>query len=289
METGRAWRPFFHRALHHAADVRIALVGDDALGVVVQLGLAVLDVLLQVSGQRGVQLQFLQDPAVPLEELDGIPAQVTLLHPALDGFLNVGDGVLHAAGEHMGQLAGLPAPGQGDGPFSRSHASLALQCAHLHDLAAQRLAQLLPVDLVPVLADQVDHVDRHHHGDAQLDELGGQVQVALHVGAVHDVQDGVGLLAHQVAAGHDLLQGIGGEGIDAGQVLDDHVLMALQLALLLFHRDAGPVAHVLVGAGQGIEQGGLTAVRVARQRNFDVHLCSPFQTFDPAKRSCQTR
>ena len=47
--------------------------------------------------------------------------------------------------------------------------------------------------------------------------------------------------------------------------------MALQLALLLFHRDAGPVAHVLVGAGQGIEQGGLTAVRVARQRDLNGH------------------
>ena len=36
-------------------------------------------------------------------------------------------------------------------------------------------------------------------------------------------------------------------------------------ALLLLHGDAGPVAHVLVGAGEGVEQGGLAAVGVARQ------------------------
>ena len=154
--------------------------------------------------------------------------------------------------------------------FGGGHAALALQGAHLHHLAAQGLAQLLEVDLVAVLPHQIYHVDRHYHGQAQLDELGGQVQVALDVGAVHDVEDGVRLLIDQVVAGHHLLQRIGGQGVDARQVLDDDLLVALQLALLLFHRDAGPVAHVLVGAGQGIEQGGLTAVRVARQRDLDV-------------------
>ena len=59
--------------------------------------------------------------------------------------------------------------------------------------------------------------------------------------------------------------------------------MLLQLAFLLLHGDAGPVADELVGAGQCIEQGGLTAVRVARQGNFDLlfHmiLVSPFRDY----------
>ena len=40
----------------------------------------------------------------------------------------------------------------------------------------------------------LDVYKRQDHGDAQLDELSGQVQVALDVGAINDVQDGVGLL-----------------------------------------------------------------------------------------------
>src|SRR5699024_8136123 len=125
---------------------------------------------------------------------------------------------------------------------------------HLHGLAAHGGAQPAQVDLVPVLAHQVHHVDVHHHRDAQLDQLGGQVEVPLDVGAVHDVQDGVGLLGDQVVAGDHFLQGVGGQRVDGGQVLDYHILAVLQLAVLLFHRDAGPVAHVLVGAGQAVEQ-----------------------------------
>ena len=39
-------------------------------------------------------------------------------------------------------------------------------------------------------------------------------------------------------------------GVDTGQVLDHHVLAALQAALLLLHGDTGPVAHILAGAGE---------------------------------------
>lgn len=40
----------------------------------------------------------------------------------------------------------------------------------------------------------VHHVQRHHHGDAHLQKLHGQVQVPLDVGGVHDIDDGLGLV-----------------------------------------------------------------------------------------------
>ena len=221
--------------------------------------------------RAGIQVQFLLDLVVPLEQLDGVPPQEPRLHLALDGLLDMGDGVLHAAGKDMGQFARLAFLRRLDGQFRRLAAAFALEGADLDGPAAQFPAQALEVDLVAVLAHQVDHVHRHDHRDAQFDELGGQVEVALDVGAVDDVQDGVGLFPHQVAAGHHFLQRVGREGIDAGQVLDDHVVVALEAALLLFHRDAGPVAHVLVGAGQIIEQRSLAAVRVAGQCDLDCH------------------
>ena len=267
-------------ALDDLGDVNIALVGDDALGVVVQLLFGGLDVLLDVLHHIGGDAELLQHLVVPLEDLDGIPALLLLGQGVDGGLLNVGNGVLHGAGEGVhGDGLGLALGGL--------HHAVALQSGDLHDLAAQLAGQLLDVDLVAVLADHVHHVHGDDHGNAQLRQLGGQVQVALQVGAVDDVQDGVGALADQVIPGHHLLQGVGGQGVDARQVHDDHVIVLLQLALLLLHGDAGPVAHELVGAGEGVEQGGFAAVRVARQGNFDllIHmiLVSPFRELIPLR------
>ena len=221
-------------------------------------------------------MQLIHHLVVALEDLDGVPALLLLGHVVHRRLLDVGDGVLHGAGEgvHGDGLGGL---GRSHSRLRRFHDALALQGGDLHDLAAQLAAQLLHVDLVAVLADNVHHVDGDDNGDAQLGQLSGQVQVTLQVRAVDDVQDGIGALVDQVVTSHHLLQRVGGQGVDAGQVHDGHIIVLLQLALFLLHRDARPVAHELVGAGQRVEQGGLAGVRVARQRDLNLffHIVSP--------------
>jgi len=221
-------------------------------------------------------VQLIQHLVVALEDLDGVPALLLLGQVVHRRLLDVGDGMLHGAGEgvHGDGLGGL---GRSHSRLRRFHDALALQGGDLHDLAAQLAAQLLHVDLVAVLADNVHHVDGDDNGDAQLGQLGGQVQVTLQVRAVDDVQDGIGALVDQVVTSHHLLQRVGGQGVDAGQVHDGHIIVLLQLALFLLHRDARPVAHELVGAGQRVEQGGLAGVRVARQRDLNLffHIVSP--------------
>ena len=76
------------------------------------------------------------------------------------------------------------------------------------------------------------------------------------------------MLVDQIVPGDDLFQRIGRKGVDAGQVGHADVLLAADLSFLLFHGDAGPVADVLLGAGQRVEQGRFAAVRVARKSNF---------------------
>ena len=151
----------------------------------------------------------------------------------------------------------------------------ALQCGNFHDLAAQFLCQLVNADLVAVLADNVHHVDGDNYRNAKLHQLCGEVQVTFQIGAVDDVQDGVGLLLDQIGTGDDLFQGVGRQRIDTGQVLNDDVFLALQLAFLLLDSDTGPVADVLVGAGQIVEQGRFATVRVAGQCDLNAH-CVPF-------------
>ena len=154
--------------------------------------------------------------------------------------------------------------------------AVTLQSGDFHDFASQRLGQSINFDGVASLADYVHHVDGHDHGDAQFGQLGGQIQVALQVGAVDDVQDGVGAFTDQIIPGDHFLQRVGGQGVDAGQVGDGDIAVLFQLAFLFLHRDAGPVADVLTGTGQGIEQGGFAAVRVARECDFNFHLCPSF-------------
>ena len=170
----------------------------------------------------------------------------------------LGDGLLPGLGQLGGLLGGL-------------QTALALHGGRLHHGAAQGGGELGGVDSVAVLLDHVDHVEGDHHRVAQLQKLGGQVEVALDVGGVHQIQDGVRLLTDEVVPGHHLFQGVGGQGVDAGQVHDCDILLSLQAALLLLHRDARPVAHKLGRAGEGVEHGGLAAVGVAGKGNGNRH------------------
>ena len=54
----------------------------------------------------------------------------------------------------------------------------------------------------------VHHVEGKHHGDAQLQELRREVEVAVDVGGIHDVYDAAGPLVEDEATAHDLLRAV---------------------------------------------------------------------------------
>ena len=161
---------FLIAALDDLRDVNVALVGDDALGIVVQLCLGGLDVRFDVLHGLGRNSQLFEHLIVALEDLDGIPALLLLGHIVDGGLLDVRDGVLHGAGEGV-HRDGLSAFGGLDGGLRRLHHAVALERGDLNDLAAQLAGELGDVDLVAVLADHVHHVDGDDHGDAQLGKL----------------------------------------------------------------------------------------------------------------------
>ena len=186
------------------------------------------------------------------------PVVDQLPHPMVDG---VGVVVVEVVGlhrhPHMHLVVGhlqqrldiLPRPG-GDGD----------------DGHPQSPRQPLQIDFVPPLLYLVHKVEGDDHGPLQLQKLGRQIQVPLNVGGVDDIDDGVGVLPHNEVPSHDLLHGVGGQRIDARQVHHRHRLAVhLRPALLLLHRHTGPIAHILVGAGEGVEEGGFAAVGIAHQ------------------------
>ena len=191
------------------------------------------------------------------------------------GFLDVREGVFHRAGEFVGR-DGLPVLCRVHRRLRRLVDARALQRGDRHDGTSDLTGELLHVDLVTVLRHDVHHVDRADDRDAELRELRGQIEVSLEVRAVDDIEDGVRLLADQIVPRDDLFEGVGGQGINARQVGDGHAVVFFELAFLLFHRDARPVPHELVRAGEGVEQGRFAAVRVARKRDADVHDEIPF-------------
>ena len=120
-------------------------------------------------------------------------------------------------------------------------------------------------------------VQGHHHGDAQLQQLGGEKQAAAQVGGVHDVDDHIRMFLLHIGAGDALLAGEGGHGVGAGQVHGDELLLAAIVGLLdgvflFLHRDARPVADPFIPAGEGVVHGGLTGVWIAGQSNSHVRF-----------------
>ena len=67
-------------------------------------------------------------------------------------------------------------------------------------------------------------------------------------------------------AGYDFLCGVWRKGIDPREVGHQRARMAPDGAGFAVHRDAGKVAHMLVGAGELVEKRGLAAVLIACKR-----------------------
>ena len=164
----------FVAALGHRGDVVVAFVGDDGFRIVVQLLLQLADVLLDVRQSLLRQVQMLLDTAVTLEDLDGVPPLLLLGETVDGGFFDMGDGVLHLAGEDVaGSNDALM--GGFDGDLGGFQDAVTLESGDLHHRATQDLTELFGVNVFSVLADQVHHIDGHHHGDTQLHHLGGEI------------------------------------------------------------------------------------------------------------------
>ena len=245
--------------------VFIPLVGDLRLKVCAEYVVCML--LLEV----GYHLQFggviFYFQLVSLRQLYGMEERVFDVF-ALQGDANVVDDVGERTFcQHGGALPLLR--GGRIGALHQLPDALVFERGDLYHGDAKRALQFFRIDLVAVLFYRVDHIERDDNGDVDLQELRRQIQVALQIGRIDDVDDAVGLFVDDKVARNDLFRRIRRERIDAGEVYDvDRRVELFISSLALVDGDARPVAHVRGTAGEGVEQGGLAAVRVARQCKF---------------------
>ena len=206
-------------------DDAIALTGDDGLGIVVAVLLALGDQLLHASGLLLGEVDEFAGVRVALKQFDRVVAALfggnACRQVVLDVVQNVLDGGIELVLRHLalgsGGLLNL---------LEQLLDTLVLKSRDHHDRAAELLGQLVGVDLVTVLLDQVGHVEGNDHGQAGLDNLKRQVQVTLEVGGIDDLDDNIGLAAHEVIARALLLGAVGGKRVDAREVRDGNVLVA---------------------------------------------------------------
>ena len=247
---------------------------------------AVFDQLLFV----GVDVQPPQNVLVALNELGGGEpgTDARQLGVVLDDMADGVDTAVDGAGvAEIAHRRGNPLFGHGQGLHNEFVDALILGGADGDHGDAQPFGQLLGVDGAAVAADLVHHVQGQHRGNAHFQQLQGKIQIPFQVGAIHNVDDAVGLLVEDEVPGHDFLGGVGPQGVDARQVHHFHVFLATDGAGFLVHGDAGEVAHVLIGAGELVEQCGLAAILIADQceNHWAASFCSTVMLAASALRS----
>ena len=158
----------------------------------------------------------------------------------------------------IGRLLHLPAQSHGGAHHRlQPHSSGGNRFDHR---AAQFPGQGRRVDHRPLFFVDVAFIQRHYHGDPQLQQLRGKKQAAAQVRGVHDIDDHIGGFLLDIAAGDALLRCEGRHGIGPGQIDRDQGLLS---GIGLLHGHAGPVAHPLAAAGQGVIHGRFSAVGIA--------------------------
>ena len=128
---------------------------------------------------------------------------------------------------------------------------------------AQQALEQVDVHGATVGRHLVHHVERDDHGAIELHKLQRQVQIALDVGGVDDVDDGVGVFVKDELSADDLFARVRRQRIDTRQISDARLGVVTDGAVLAVDRHAGKVTDMLVGARKLVEQRGFTAVLVA--------------------------
>ena len=265
---------FDHGLVAQLFDVFIAHGGDGGVAVQAALLLHLNDAVLQQLQLVLVDGKALDYILVALDHLGRrkAPGHASVLGVVLD---LVGHGVDAAVDRSVvAEVDALGPPflfGGKDGTFDQLVDALILCRRDGNHRDSQLLGHFGHVDGAAVTPDLIHHIQSQDQRNVHLQKLEGQVEISLDVGGIDDVDDAVGMLVEDEIPGNDLLAGIGAHGIDARQIGHLAIFLAAELAGLAVHCHTGEIAHVLIGAGQLVEQGGLAAVLVAHQCE---HHCS---------------
>ena len=121
-----------------------------------------------------------------------------------------------------------------------------------------------------MILELVEHVERDHHPNVHIDQLGCQVKVTLQIRRVDYIDYDIRLRLVQVLAYIELFWCVGGKGIGSRQVDNaKRVTVLMENALFGVYGYATVVPDVLVCSRGKIKQGGFATIGVADQGDID--------------------
>lgn len=124
--------------------------------------------------------------------------------------------------------------------------------------------QFVDADRTAVGPYLIHHIQRQDHGNSQLHELHGQVQIALNIRGVDNIDDPGRPGFHQEIPGYNFLTGIGRQRINPRQIGNRSFRIMANGPVLSIDGDTGKIPDMLLGTGQLIKQGRLAAILVPR-------------------------
>ena len=219
--------------------------------------------------------QIVEYLTVVLQQLQGEVSGGVVLGDVLVGlqvFLDVADAVLNlmpvvdveVARELAGALVDLNDSSE---ELLDTFAILERGGNHRH---TEEVAQGGDVYMVATTLKLIIHVEGADHADVHIHQLGGQIEVALKVGGIDDIDDHIGHRLRQVLPHIELLGRVAGEGVGARQV-GEVELIAEELCMGLggIDGDTRVVAHMAMGSRGKVEERGLATVGITHQGHID--------------------
>ena len=155
--------------------------------------------------------------------------------------------------------------GNVDGVLYQFIHPLILRCRDRDYRNAQHGLNAVYINRSAVSCDLIHHIKCNDHGDIHLQQLHGQVQIALNVGGIHNVDYGLWLVIQHKVSGYDLLAGVRRHGINARKIRNQSVGISPDGAVLAVHCNARKISHVLIGSRQLVKQCGFSAVLISHQ------------------------
>ena len=112
----------------------------------------------------------------------------------------------------------------------------------------------------------IHHIQSDNHRHIQLHQLHREIEVALDIRRVHDIDNAGRLFFEYELSGNQLFLRIGRHRINPRKVCHFRAGMSFDGAALPVYRNAREISYMLVGAGQLIEQGCFAGILVSGKR-----------------------
>lgn len=142
-----------------------------------------------------------------------------------------------------------------------------------HRNGAQTCGEPRNVDLDAAGFSLIQHVEHQDQRHAHLQYLHGQVKVAFEIGGIDDVDDHLGACFNKEVPCDLFLHRIGRKAVRSRQIDDRDAQVFVGMpdqAGAFLDGFAGPVANMLIGAGQCVEDRALADVGIASKGKRDV-------------------